>query len=109
MGAQAQARRRQIAGKGRPMALRRIGEPDLPLIGFLRDYQPQELLGGVQQGDVRVEILAEEIAAAGWTTPPAKPDRLVVDGRSYAIQAAARPVHEGADLIGWSIWARGGA
>jgi hypothetical protein len=112
MGAIADARRRQLARRGRPMTLSRLVTDGAPVAvtptGYARDYRPEELVGGIMQGDIRVEIGADEIAAAAWPAPPRKPDRLVVDGRTYTVQGATA-VYDGPTLAGWSLWARGGA
>jgi hypothetical protein len=103
-----EARRRQIRAKGRPMVLTRQARGATPaasvtLLGFPRGYRPDEIQGGVQGGDQQVEILQDEIAAAEWPFPPAQPDRLVIDGRTSTVKGA-RPIYDGALLIGWSIW-----
>ncbi|EHM01153.1 hypothetical protein HMPREF9946_02228 [Acetobacteraceae bacterium AT-5844] len=102
------SRRRQIRAKGRTMVLHRSGAtpPSVTLLGFPRAYRPDELEGGVIQGDQQVEILADELNAAGWTDKPERPDRLVIDGRSTAVQGS-RAVCDGALLIGYSLWVRG--
>jgi hypothetical protein len=102
------ARRRQIRAKGRAMVLHRNGATpaSVTLLGFPRSYRPDEIQGGVVQGDQQVEILNDELAAAGWTAQPAHPDRLVIDGRSATVQGS-RAVYDGALLIGWSLWVRG--
>ena len=73
------------------------------LMGFPRTYRPEEIQGGVQANDQQVEILNDEIAAAGWPVPPGNPDRLVIDGRTSTVKGA-RPIYDGPTLIGWSIW-----
>lgn len=99
---------RQLRAKGRPMVLhRRIGKTDAftaaTVQGFASAYKPQELVGLVQQGDLKVVIGPDlgEIAA-----PPKKPDQILIDGRAYTIQgAAARYV--GAAIDGYELWVRG--
>lgn len=102
------ARRHMIRTRGRLMSLRREGASPLAvdLMGFPRAYRPDEIEGGVVQGDQQVEILNDELAAAAWPSKPAHPDRLVIDGGTATVQGA-RPVYDGALLIGWSIWVRG--
>lgn len=111
MGALADARRRQLARRGRPMVLTRLVTGGAPiavtLTGYSRDYRPEELVGGLMQGDIKVEIGADEIAAAAWPGPPRKPDRIAVDGKTYTMQGASA-LYDGDTLAGWSIWARGG-
>jgi hypothetical protein len=110
MGAHLANRRALLRERGRPMILRRqlagTASASVSLIGFDRSFAPGELQGGVQQGDVTVETLAEEMAAIAWPAPPRNPDRLIMDNRTYTV-LSARPIMEGADLIGWRIWARG--
>jgi hypothetical protein len=102
-------RRLNIRMRGRPMVLRRQATPVSPTIavfGYARAYNPGELSAGIQQGDVRVEILNEEIVATSWPAPPRNPDRLTFDGRTYTIMGAF-PLHDGTTVAGWSLWIRG--
>lgn len=100
------ARRRQLARWGRTITLRRNGVADLPLLGVPHTYQPAELIGGIQQGDQRVAIGADEVAAAAWPAPPRKPDTVTIDGHSYVVQGATA-VYDGSRLIGWNLWVKG--
>jgi hypothetical protein len=101
-------RRRMILSRGRMMTLRREGTPPLSvdLIGFPRGFRPDEIKGGVVQGDQQVEILTDELEDAGWPDAPERPDRLMFDGTTTTVQGA-RPVYDGALRIGWSLWVRG--
>ncbi|HEY0182350.1 MAG TPA: hypothetical protein VGC09_06025, partial [Rhodopila sp.] len=88
-------RRRMLATRGRPMTLRRanpadggIVPADLTVQGFLFPYAPERIAGPVRQGDAQVQMLADEIAAAGWPGPPRAGDWLVVDGATWLIQGA---------------------
>lgn len=106
---QADARRALLRERGRPMVLRRQATPTSPtvtLLAYPRAYQPGELAAGVQQGDVRIETLHDEIAAAGWPFPPRNPDRVTMDGRTYTVQGAF-PLYEAGACIGWQLWCRG--
>jgi hypothetical protein len=91
------------------MILRRIvpnADPiEVIVQGYSHQYNPDQLTGGVQQGDQRVEILADEVNLVGWPAPPARLDRLVMD-RTVAIQGVT-PVYDGSVLVGWSLWVRG--
>ena len=103
------ARRRQIRAKGRPMTLRRgpaTAPIEVALTGFARDYRPEEVQGLVKQGDQRVEILDDEIAAAGWPSPPKNPDKLDIGGRMTTVQGA-REIEVGGTRLGWSLWVTG--
>ncbi|MFH5927076.1 hypothetical protein [Roseomonas xinghualingensis] len=75
------------------------------LIGFPRLYRPGEIEGAIQQGDQQVEILNDELVEADFGAPTTG-HLLVLDGRQLTVQGA-RPVYEGAALIGHSIWVRG--
>lgn len=104
------SRRRLITARGRTMVLRRTATPPVPAVSFLaveRAFAPGELTGGIQQGDSRLEILADELLAAGFPLPPKNPDRVTVDGRTYTIMGA-RGLYDSGALIGYSLWARGG-
>ena len=104
-------RRRHLHSMGRPMTLRRIvsSDPatysDLPVVGKDRSYEPGEIQGGIQQGDLMVDLLNDEIAAADWSRP-SRPDRVLIDGRTYTVQGAW-PVNDGPLCIGWRVWVRG--
>ena len=90
------------------MILRRTGQTDLDVRGTLNSYRPESVpVGGdVKQGDGQVNIMNDEIAAAGWPTPR-KTDQLSIDGRTWAVMGAV-PVYDGPALIGWTLWVRGG-
>lgn len=111
MGHHLDARRRNLATRGRPMTLSRISVDAPPVtvtvVGTLRLFNPQDLTGAVKQGDARIEIGHDEIAAASWPHPPSSPDQVLVDGQTYSVQGAA-PVCEGPTIIGWSLDVRGG-
>lgn len=109
MGQHLRNRRALLAARGRPMLLRRqagVVISTVTAIAFARAFNPGEIAGGVQQGDVRIETLADEMAAAAWPVPPKNPDRITMDGRTYTV-IGATGVYEGPQLIGYSIWARG--
>jgi hypothetical protein len=74
--------------------------------GASTQYRADQLLGGIIQGDRRVEILADEIAAAAWPAPPKKNDRLTIDGVVTTLQGA-EALFEGATCIGYRLWVRG--
>lgn len=101
-----------IALRGRSMTLRRlVAAPDtwldVPLLAFTAAYEPDELVAPLVQGDRRVEILHDEIAAAGWPWPPREPDVLQDGSESFTVLFAA-PVWEAGSRIGWTLSVRGG-
>ena len=107
------ARRRHLARHGWPMALRRqtgvdpVTHAAVTVQGFKHDYSPGQIVGGILQGDARVEITPDEIAAAAWPGPPRKGDSMLIDQQVWAVQGATA-VRAAGVLVGYSIWIRGG-
>jgi hypothetical protein len=78
--------------RGRFMSLRRrIGTTntftEVAVRGLSANYPPEELVGGIVQGDRKVIISNAEIDAASWPGPPRRGDILVIDGISTTVQA----------------------
>lgn len=107
------ARRNMIGAHGRTMTLRRpltvnpATYQDVVLLGFTRAYRPEQMPGDVRQGDQMCAICANEITAAGWPAPPRPRDLILVDGRSWAV-LGAQTIADGAEILGWDLWIRGG-
>lgn len=106
----AASRRRLIARFGRPMVLSRPNDaaPPAPLAvtGTLSSYAPERIAPPKRQGDAEIQLGADELAGAARP----KPDLgtwVLVDGVTWAVQGA-NPVYDGAALIGWALWVRGG-
>lgn len=70
-------------------------------------YQPDAIAGDLKMGDLRVSILNDEIAAGSWPGPPRSRDQMLIDGKTYVVQAATS-LYDGETLVGFTIWARGG-
>jgi hypothetical protein len=51
-------------------------------------YDEQELVGGIQQGDRRAIVYADDLIDAGFALPVTTSDKLVVRGKELAIIAA---------------------
>jgi hypothetical protein len=106
-------RRRLIGRMGRPMTLRRpnpaSGSPpaDLRVQAYLYPFSPQLIAGPIKQGDAQVQMLNDEIAAAGWPGPPGAGDWLVIDGKTWQIEGA-NAVYDGSTALGFNLWVRGG-
>jgi hypothetical protein len=107
------ARRRALTLRGRNITLRRItgtaptfAFTDVALLGSTHEYMPHELVGGLIQGDLRVEILDDEIAEAGWPGPPMKGDKVQIDGRSRTVQGC-QTHRDGETIVGHTLWTRG--
>lgn len=99
---------------GRPMILRRttlgpLGREvplDVSILGFAVNYQPQELIGTIQQGDSMVTFCNKEIAAAQWPGPPKQKDVLIFDNRTTIIMAVEAK-YLGEELLAYYAQVRG--
>jgi hypothetical protein len=72
---------------------------DTIALGFLRAFRPEEIAGGIQQGDAQVLTLSD--------VNPRPGDRVVVDTKSWQV-IGVTPVYNQSDLIGYNLWVRGG-
>lgn len=54
----------------------------------LRGFMPEELVGGIVQGDRKAVVGAEELVAGGFPFPVTTNDRLIVRGKELAIIAS---------------------
>lgn len=79
-----------LATRGRPVILSRPGSPSDPVtcLAMVLGYQPNELVGGIAQGDRKVTIGMGEINAAFWPAPVRAGDKVVIDGRTTTVQGA---------------------
>lgn len=75
----------------------------------VHEYQPDELIGGIVQGDRKFIIFADDVADSGFTVPfVATADKLVVDGRELAIKSVDDNTRRiGDTLIAYEIRAGG--
>jgi len=99
---------RMLARHGRPMVLqRRVGKTEaftsVTVLGKESAYKPTELVGLVQQGDLKV-IIGPDLGAIA--APLKKPDQMLIDGRLHTIQGAT-PRYAGAAVDGYELWVRG--
>jgi hypothetical protein len=105
--------RRQMTAYGETLTFRRPGGslPDATVLCRVTGYAPNELVGGIIQGDSRVLALAEDLEAAGWDAPKGGRgnDQIVLsDGRVLAIEAVDDKTRKvGATVIAYEIQARG--
>ncbi|WP_454917312.1 hypothetical protein [Xanthobacter sediminis] len=89
---------RQLRLHGQDVVLRRyivvsgVRTPvDATVRASVRDFRPDELAGGIVQGDTQVVLSPSGIIAAAWPGPQDWPrigDRVEIDGRERAVQAA---------------------
>lgn len=107
----ATATRNLLARFGRAMTMRRrVGTSGdfttATADGVLGTYRPDQLAGGVMQGDARIILDAAPIVAAGLS-PLVKGDQVVADGRTWAAQGVhAR--YDGDVICAFEVWVRGG-
>lgn len=103
---------RQIAKHGQDIVLSRIvkgGEPlERPHRAFVRGYQPNELTGGIQQGDTLLAISPTDMPAefASEADRLRAIDRVWIAGRIRTIQFVV-PILIGATLVRLNATVRG--
>jgi hypothetical protein len=97
-----------LARHGRAMTLRRrTGTTetftDAAVRGYLTSFRPDQLTGGVRQGDAQVTLGSATAPLSGVATG----DLLTIDGASWSV-LRAQPLYAGATVAGWRLWVRGG-
>jgi len=101
---------RQLAKNGQTVKLRdksaSNGDNDKPVRAFVRGYQPEELSGGIQQGDSTMILSPTGLAASGFVGPLKRLDRVTVAGKIQIIQVA-NPVTMNDVIVRWECWLRG--
>lgn len=98
-----------IENEGEPIVLRRLGTnaaTDLPLTGFVRSYEPVELVEDIIQGDREVVISNDEIEEASWPGPPRRDDQVIIGGRTTTIRYVDTVRYRG-DILRHNIHVRG--
>lgn len=104
--------RRLIAVKGRPMTLRRqtaaspVTFTDVSVRAASAMYQPDQITEGLKQGDRKLSILNDEIAAAGWPGPPRTGDKVLVDSTTLNVLGSVA-LYDGTALVGHRMSVRG--
>lgn len=103
---------RQIAAYGQDVTLkRRIGtSADFTVAtvkGKVHHYRPDELIGGIVQGDRRVTIAPSSLTGTEWAgVVPRKGDFVTIDGADAAVQGCeVRRI--GDEAARYEIWVRG--
>ena len=114
---------RGLAARGEDVVLRRISgsgpsatSVDVTCRAVVRGYRPEELVGGIAQGDSQVILSPSEIRLSGWPDPdgspsgsaslPRKGDKLIVQGRMRTIEAVA-PIQVAGELVRIDLQVRG--
>lgn len=111
MTAFADSRRRLLARMGRTMTLHRAdaSASDLPVTGYLTTFRPETGNPPLQQGEAVVELMDDEIAAAGQAAPDLG-TMVIIDTETWAVlPGGAHPVYSGVTRIGWTLHVKGGA
>lgn len=81
---------------------------DVAVTGRLLEYDPAELAGGIEQGDRKLILLAEDIAGGGITLPLTVDDRVVVRGKEMRLLAPDDSTRRVAGvLIAYELQVRG--
>ncbi|GEP12823.1 hypothetical protein MMMDOFMJ_4407 [Methylobacterium gnaphalii] len=73
---------------------------------FFRGYRPDELAGGIQQGDSTAILSPTSLGASGFPRPIKTNDKLTVAGRKRNVQAV-EPVSMNDVLVRVNLWLRG--
>lgn len=82
--------KRMIAALGETVTFRRIGTPnvDKDIRCRVTGYQPDQVVGAIQQGDRRLVALAEDVEGSGFPTPIRERfDKVILRGHETTIQA----------------------
>jgi hypothetical protein len=83
---------RQLTRCGETITLRRptkttpVTYTDVQVRAVVTGFEPEELVAGISQDAIKVILSPSEIAAANWPGPP-KLDRVIVQGRTRAVDA----------------------
>jgi hypothetical protein len=102
----------QIAKRGQSVTLkRRVGTTTnfttAIVPGKVHHYRPDELVGGIIQGDRRVTIAPSSLAGTDWEgLVPRKGDFVEIDGAQAAVQGC-EPRSVGNEVARYEIWVRG--
>jgi hypothetical protein len=85
--------RKALTRVGSLIAVRRYTDPvartfvDYPALARPMNYQPADLVGAIQQGDVKLIVLAEDLEIAGFPFPLRKGDKVFRQGKESNIEA----------------------
>lgn len=72
---------------------------------FVRGYRPDELAGGVQQGDR--EAIISPTGLAGASLPTLERQMKLRIGERWTNIEFANPVRQGGQIVRWNLWLRG--
>jgi hypothetical protein len=111
----ARALYRRRIGAGETVLIRRYtgAGPNAPRIDAavrarVTGFEPQELVGAIQQGDRKVIFLADDLNAAQFAQPVTERDKVVVRGKELAVKAADNSTRRVAgELIAYELTVQG--
>lgn len=94
----------RIHREGEPVSLLRklddgVTLLNAPVTAFVRHYKPEEIGGGIQQGDRELHIAPGDLAAQGWTDRPRKPDQVTIGTDLAIVQSAEMRRLRGLDCM----------
>lgn len=95
---------RQIRAKGRTIHFQRGDGLKIPLLAFVSHFRADELVGNIDQNDLRVTCRTTELNSAGVV--PERPDQLIIDEQYRTIESCW-PLYEGQRRVGYKIQAKG--
>jgi hypothetical protein len=100
---------RLLAATGEDIVVRRITDgvnTDVGVRASVRAYSPEELVGGIIQGDSQVICSPTEMTAASWPLPPRANDKTVIQGKVRNVTAAT-PIYMNGTLVRIEMTVRG--
>jgi hypothetical protein len=103
---------RLIARFGRPATLRRRQAmtttfTEIAVTGWLRSFSPEEITGGVMNGDAEMTINAAPVLASAGFAPPVKGDFVAIDGKNWAV-LGCNPLMVASTAVAYALHVRGG-
>jgi hypothetical protein len=80
---------RLILASGEPVTLRRLGVGATAAIvrAKVSGFEPNELVGGITEGDRKVVVLAADLESASWPVPPQPGDQIEIRGTTLGVVA----------------------
>jgi hypothetical protein len=92
--------------RGETMTLKRTGQADLSIKGFMRTLSADELVGELIQGDRKIITGSSELDGVTWPVPIRKGDKIVARGHTYTVQSADG-VAVGSRVVRYNLLVRG--
>jgi hypothetical protein len=106
---------RMLGQVGEPITLRRyvgIGGDrpyfDCTVTARVVEYAAHDLVGGIQQGDRKLIVLAQDLFDAQWPAPPKRGDSAIVRGKEMHVEAVDDNTRRiKGELIAYEVRVRG--